>query len=100
MSLPDSAASRRRILEALRAAPRAASPPPSLAPYLEGPFGRAGDGSHPDPASLVDTFKAAARGWRAEVIEATPASWPGAVEQALASRGCRRVDRGCSGPNS
>lgn len=97
MSLPDSASSRSRILAALRAAPRAVLPPPSLAPYVDGPFGRGGQGPRLDPASLVDTFKAAARGWRAEVIEATLAAWPGAVEQVLAARDCRRLVVGAAG---
>jgi L-lactate dehydrogenase complex protein LldG len=89
---PDSQAARRSILGALRAgAPAAPLPAPDLAAYRSGPYGQGSQGPRPDPAALADRFEAAARGWRAEVLRASPASWPEAVRQALDQRGCRRV---------
>lgn len=92
MPLPDTRDARSAILSALRgAAPAAPQPAPDLTPYLAGPFGRGSLGAPIDPASLVQPFEAAARGWRAEVLHARPGQWVDCVHQALAQRGCRRV---------
>lgn len=97
MSTPDSTATRSRILNALRGAHRAALPLPSLAPYYDGPFGRGGHGPRLAPGALADSFKTAARAWRAEVVDATMSSWQGAVQQVLVTRNCRRVAVGAAG---
>ena len=91
-SLPDTRPARSAILRLLRdAAPAQPLPQPGLGAYYAGPYGRGRLGARPDPATLIVSFESAARGWRAEVLHATPASWPDAVRQALAQRGVRRV---------
>jgi len=98
-TLPDTSAARQAILGALRAsAPAAASPTPDLTPYWQGPYGQGCAGPRPQPATLLDRFEAAARGWRAEVLRARPADWPLAVRQALDQHACRRVAIGAGGP--
>ena len=86
-------AARSAILGALSRgpAPEPRKPLPDLQSYRTGPYGRGSLGARPDPATLVQGFIKAATGWRAEVLQATPANWPQAVQQALAQRGCRRV---------
>lgn len=97
MSTPNpthhNSAARSAILGALSrgTAPEPRKPLPDLQSYLAGPYGRGSLGARPDPATLVQGFIKAATGWRAEVLQATPANWPQAVQQALAQRGCRRV---------
>uniref|UniRef100_UPI0011864AAF LutC/YkgG family protein n=1 Tax=Ideonella sp. A 288 TaxID=1962181 RepID=UPI0011864AAF len=73
-------------------------PPPDLAPYLDGPYGRGSRGDRIDPATLVTPFETAARGWRAEVLQAGPADWPAAVRAALDARGLTRVAIGAASP--
>jgi L-lactate dehydrogenase complex protein LldG len=88
----DARSARASILSALRAsAPAAALPPPDLTPYLAGPHGAGSIGPRVDPASLIDRFETAARGWRADVLRAGPGDWPQAVRRALDQRGCTRV---------
>ncbi|HET8748884.1 MAG TPA: hypothetical protein VFM98_25045, partial [Ramlibacter sp.] len=70
MPLPDNRNARHAIFAALRAAPAAPLPPPDLAPYYAGPFGRGAVGARIDPASLCASFETAARGWRADVLRA------------------------------
>jgi L-lactate dehydrogenase complex protein LldG len=92
MALPDTSAARSRILRALRgAAPSEALPLPDLAPYRSGPYGRGCDGPRIAPATLLQTFENAARGWRADVLRAGPSDWPLALRAALDQRGCTRV---------
>ena len=99
MPLPDTRTARSQILRSLRGSvPAQPLPLPSLQPYLDGPYGRGCLGPRPDPASLIDPFEQAARGWRAEVVHASPQSWPQAVRQALDQRGCTRVALGAGGP--
>lgn len=97
MSLPNTAGARGAILAALRSsAPAMPLPLPSLAPYLDGAFGRGSRQELADRALLIAPFEAAARGWRAEVLHATPANWPKAVRAALDNHGARRVVCGAS----
>ena len=97
MTLPDatvttSTAARRAILGRLRsAAPAQPLPTPDLTPFFQSPFGRGVQGERPAPADLIAPFEAAARGWRAEVLHATPTNWPAAVQQVLQQRGCRHL---------
>jgi L-lactate dehydrogenase complex protein LldG len=98
-NLPDTGAARRAILGALRAsAPAEGLPMPSLRPYWSGQYGQGCDGPRPHPATLLDRFEAAARGWRADVLRARPADWPQAVRLALDQHACRRVVIGAGGP--
>lgn len=98
MTLPDTRGARAAILQSLRqAAPKQPLPAPSLDAYLDGPFGH-GTRARVDPATLVAPFEAAARGWRAEVVRATPASWPQAMRAALDAHGARRVAVGAASP--
>ena len=98
-SLIDTRNARTTILAALRKnAPATSLPLPSLAPYLAGPFGTGCNGARPEPASLIDTFEAAARGWRAEVLRAKLDNWPDALRQALDQRGCQHVAIGAQSP--
>jgi L-lactate dehydrogenase complex protein LldG len=98
-ALSNTRAARSAILGALRggAAP-APLPAPDLRPYLEGAYGRGSVGARIDPATLMDPFEAAARGWRADVLRAGKTNWMHAVRQALDQRGCRRVALGASVP--
>ena len=98
MPLPDSRAARQRIFAALRGVPAAPLPAPDLAPYHASPFGRGRLGPQIDPATLSAPFEAAARGWRADVLHASPRNWPGAVRQALEQRDCHRVAIGAASP--
>lgn len=99
MTLPDARAARTSILSALRTpTPATALPLPDLTPYLSGHFGRGSQGPRVDPAELTAPFEAAARGWRAEVLHASPATWPQAVRHALDQRGCSRVAIGAASP--
>ncbi|MDE2371748.1 MAG: lactate utilization protein C [Burkholderiales bacterium] len=99
MTLPDTRSARDAILGALRrGAPAPALPLPDLAPYLTGRYGRGSIGARIDPASLIEPFVAAAQGWRAEVLRATPADWPQVLRGALATRGCRRIAIGAASP--
>lgn len=91
MSLPDTRAARSAILGALRGRVAMALPPPDLAPYHGGPFGRGSTGARVDCASLVAPFETAARGWRADVLHARRDDWPQAVRAALDARGATRV---------
>ncbi len=92
-TLPSTKDARTAIFGALSrgAAPEARKPEPELQSYRAGPYGRGSVGERPDPATLIQGFSKAATGWRAEVLQTTPANWPQAVQQALAQRGCRRV---------
>ncbi len=99
LPLPDTRAARSSILRALRGgAPSETLPLPDLAPYRAGPYGRGSEGPRIDPATLLQTFEAGARGWRAEVLHAGPADWPQAVRAALDRRGCRHVAIGKASP--
>ena len=90
-TLPDTRAARERVLRTLRgAAPAQALPQPDLSAYLQGPYGRGACGQRPEPGGLIAGFEAAARSWRADLLHATPASWPQAVRTALERRSCRR----------
>lgn len=91
--LPDTQAARRAILGALshHATDAPLKPPPDLTGFHTGPYSRGRLGERPDPAGLVQPFIKAARAWRAEVLEADVPSWPQAVRQALAQRGCQQV---------
>ena len=97
MSLPDTRPARAAILGALRSAGTNALPPPDLAPYLAGPFGRGSVGERVDCASLMALFESAARAWRADVLRARHDDWPQAVRAALDARGCARVALGTRG---
>lgn len=91
-SLPDAQRSRSAILGALRAAaPAQPLPRPSLAAYHQGPFGRGCVGPRIDPASLVDGFTQAARGWRAEVLLTGIDGWSDVVLAAVQRRACRQL---------
>lgn len=91
-SLPDAQRSRSAILGALRAAaPAQPLPRPSLAAYHQGPFGRGCVGPRIDPASLVDGFTQAARGWRAEVLLTGIDGWADVVLAAVQRRACRQL---------
>ena len=97
MPAPDTRNARAAILGALRAsAPASPLPMPDLQPYLDGPHGRGSQGPRIEPSSLAETFAAAARAWRAEVLRADLAHWPRMVRQALEQRGCRRVAIGAA----
>jgi len=98
MNLPDTRAARDTILGALRRAAPAPLPAPDLSPYHEGPHGRGSLGPRIDPATLVDGFEAAARGWRADVLHAPADDWGGALREALARYGCERVAIGAASP--
>jgi L-lactate dehydrogenase complex protein LldG len=99
MPLPDTRGARTAIFGALRAGNTgAALPPPDLGPYFAGPYGRGSLGPRVDPATLMQPFEKAARGWHAEVLHANADSWPQAVRQALQQRGCSRVAIGASSP--
>lgn len=88
---PAGPSARDAILGRLRAAaPSAPLPRPDLAPYVRNPAAL----RSANRAEQVDAFTRNARGWRAEVLHATPADWPAAVAQALAARGVRRVALG------
>lgn len=91
--LPSTQTARSAILAALQsgATPAPARPQPDLSPYRAGPYGRGSVGVRPDPADLVQGFIKAATGWHAEVLQATPHTWAGAVRQALDHRGITRV---------
>ncbi len=91
--LPSTQDARRSFLAALSTggAPAPLLPAPDLTAYRSGPYGHGCLGPRPDPSTLVAPFIRAARGWRAEVLQAMPDSWPQAVRQALDQRGCRRV---------
>lgn len=96
--LPDTTASRSRILGALRSGTAGAAgvalPSPDLAAYRAGPYGRGCAGPRPDPASLVPAFEAAARGWRADVLHAEPHAWPQVLRDTLIRHRCRHVATG------
>jgi L-lactate dehydrogenase complex protein LldG len=95
----DTSASRQAILGRLRqAAPAQPLPTPDLTPYFSGPYGTGSQGPRPDPAHLITPFETVARGWRAEVLQATPATWPQAVAQALAQHGATRIAIGAASP--
>ncbi|NDY91346.1 LutC/YkgG family protein [Ideonella livida] len=97
---PDSTGARRAILGALRqAAPSQGLPVPTLAPYHAGPFGRGTLADPLDSTALQAQFTAAAQGWRAEVLHATPQTWPQAVRAALDRHGARCVAFGAASPN-
>ena len=99
MALPDTRPARAAILGALRSGDAgAALPAPDLTPYLTGPYGRGGLGPRVDPATLIVPFEAAARSWRAEVLQAGRSNWPQAVRLALDARGCTRVAIGAASP--
>ncbi|HET7866082.1 MAG TPA: lactate utilization protein C [Burkholderiaceae bacterium] len=99
MSLPDTHAARTTILAALRAdAPATALPRPDLQPYLQGSYGRGALGPHIHAADLVQPFVAAARAWRAEVLQTTAGQWMAAVREALLRHGCARVAVGAASP--
>ncbi|CAD5373110.1 LUD_dom domain-containing protein [Rubrivivax sp. A210] len=99
MNLPDTRGARAAILASLRGGDKAPPlPPPDLTPYRAGPFGRGSQGLRVDPATLIPIFEAAARGWRAEVVAATPGTWPAVVRAALDVRGCRRIAIGAASP--
>ena len=94
MPLPDTRPARQAIFAALRGVPAAPLPAPDLAPYHASPFGRGRTGARIDPATLCDPFEAAARGWRADVLRARLADWPGAVIPSVcAGPSCRRALR-------
>ncbi len=99
MPLPDTRPARAKVLAALRGGDQPVPlPAPDLAPYYTGPFGRGSQGARIAPGTLIEPFEAAARGWRAEVLRATPANWPGAVRAALDVRGCQRIAIGAASP--
>lgn len=99
MTLPATRSARATVLAALRGGDKAPPlPQPDLTPYYAGPFGRGSQGGRVDPAMLIPVFEAAARGWRAEVLHAAPANWPGAVRAALDERGCGRIAIGAASP--
>lgn len=101
MNLPTTAGARGAILASLRrAAPPQAQPVPHLQAYLDSPWGRGACEGAADRALLIAPFEAAARGWRAEVLHATPANWPQAVRAALDQHGARRVVFGADSPIS
>lgn len=99
MPLPDTRPARASILGALRGGdPAPALPLPDLDPYFDGPFARGSLGPRVDPATLLQPFENAASGWHAQVLRATPRSWPEAVRSALDQRGCVRVVTGSASP--
>lgn len=99
MDVPNTSATRSRILGALRQnAPAQANPQPDTTPYLTGPYGRGTVGPRVNPAGLLDTFEQAARGWRADVLRSDPALWPQVVRAALDARRCQTVATGAASP--
>jgi L-lactate dehydrogenase complex protein LldG len=98
MPLPDTRPARDAIFAALRGIDIAPLPAPDLAPYYAGPFGRGATGTRVDPATLRESFEAAARSWRADVLHASEQDWPAVVRQALAERGLRRIAIGAASP--
>ncbi|MFM2119515.1 MAG: hypothetical protein RL722_983 [Pseudomonadota bacterium] len=97
-ALPDSRPARRAILAALRGQASAEDlPRPDIAPFLAGPFGQ-GAGDAADVAALISAFETSARGWRTEVVHASPADWPQALRGALERHGCRRIAIGAASP--
>jgi L-lactate dehydrogenase complex protein LldG len=99
MTLPDTRAARSHILHTLRASvPPHPLPAPDLLPYQRGAYGRGSLGPRIDPAALMQSFETAARGWRAEVLHATPHAWPQVLRQALDARGCTHVAIGADSP--
>jgi L-lactate dehydrogenase complex protein LldG len=97
-NLPDTRPARAAILKALRSGtPTAPLPLPDLAAYRTGPFAGVRDPAD-DRAALIARFEAAARGWRSEVVHATPAEAPQVVRAALDRHGCTRIAIGTGGP--
>ena len=79
MPILDTRAARTSILGRLRdAAPPVVPATPDLGAYLNGPYGRGSLGERIDPSVLLPEFERAAHGWRAEVLRADTATWPGA----------------------
>jgi L-lactate dehydrogenase complex protein LldG len=101
MTVIDTRAARAAIFASLRVgecAAAAAVPPPDLSPYLGGPFGHGTSGPRVDPATLIAPFEAAARGWRADVLQADLGNWPQAVCEVLRRHRCARVVIGAASP--
>lgn len=98
MPLPDTRPARQAIFAALRGVRSAPLPAPELEPYYQSPFGRGSVGARIAPATLVEQFEQAARGWRADVLHARAADWPGAVRQALGQRSLSRIAIGAASP--
>ena len=99
MPMPDTRPARTTILGALRTGvPPRPLPPPDLQPFLAGPHGLGSLGPRIDPASLVQPFETAARGWRAEIVHARADGWPQALREALDRHRCTRVAIGAASP--
>lgn len=95
MNTTSNGTARSSILRRLRGAlPDQPLPAPDLQPFLDGPFGKGSKGPRPDPASLLDSFEAAARGWRAEVHHSTASQCMETVRRLLLARGCTRIATG------
>ena len=95
MNPTPSLTARDTILQRLRgtaaATPR---PQPDLSDYLKGPFGAGSIGPRPEPAGLIATFEAAARGWRAEVHRSTPEHCMEVVRTLLLQKKCSTIATG------
>ena len=86
---------RETILQKLRdGMPERPLPQPDLSPYLLGPFGVGSTGVRPDPAGLLDTFEAAALGWRAEIVRCTPLHCMEVVRAVLLQKKCASIATG------
>ena len=86
---------RETILRKLRAGmPERPLPQPDLSDYLRGPFGVGSTGVRPDPAGLLDTFEAAALGWRAEIHRSTPGHCMEVVRDVLLQKKCASIATG------
>lgn len=95
MTTTSHTSARQAILQKLRAGmPERSLPRPDLNPYLRGPFGVGSTGARPDPAGLLDSFEAAALGWRAEIHRSTPAHCMEVVRDVLLQKKCVSVAMG------
>jgi L-lactate dehydrogenase complex protein LldG len=95
MTASNLSSSRNAILSRLRAAaPARALPEPDLSAFRSSPFGQGASGN------LQTAFESAARGWRAEVVHATPATWTATVREVLERHGCQRIAIGAGLPSA
>lgn len=86
MTSSNPSSARSAILGRLRAAaPSQPLPTPDLSAYRQGPFGQGASGDR------LTAFEAAARGWRAEVLRASPTTWAATVREVLNRNGCQRI---------
>ena len=95
MNMTANHGARETILRKLRTGmPERPLPQPDLSPYLRGPFGVGSVGARPDPVGLLDTFEAAALGWRAEIHRSTPQHCMEVVRNVLLQKKCASIATG------